>query len=165
MSKPSGIFKSVTCFNQILQLYGLGFSLDGVTGKIKDNLCNRIGFLVSLSWAILLCIVIAVSEPVFDSKKVRFEIVLAGWHYQYQLEVVLVLPLMIFNYIKRKHVELFLAKVHEFDETLAQMNWISTKNRRPRACYLLEWDSSCRRFYCPLSPSQRVHFVLAYKFQ
>lgn len=36
-------------------------------------------------------------------------------HYQYQLEVVLILPLMIFNYIKRKHVEQFLAKLHEFE--------------------------------------------------
>lgn len=129
MSKVNGatknIFKSAADFNRILQFFGLGVPLHVESGRIKDNLGHRIGFLLSLICS-LFAIGIALSEPSFEGSFVS-SIVESGWHYQYQLETILVLPLMIFNYIKRGHVEAFLAKVHEFDETMAQMNWMSPK--------------------------------------
>lgn len=50
--KPRSIFKSLSGFNRVLLLFGLGIPLDVATGSIKVNLRNRIGFLVSLSCAV-----------------------------------------------------------------------------------------------------------------
>lgn len=129
MSEPKGeprsIFKSLSSFNRVLLLFGLGIPLNGATGKIKVNLRNRIGFLVCLSCSVF-CLSIVLSESVFQGF-LESEIVGPGWHFTYQLETLLVLPLMLFNYIKRRHVEEFMAKVHEFDETSAQMKWIRAK--------------------------------------
>lgn len=132
--KPRSIFKSLSGFNRVLLLFGLGIPPDVATGSIKVNLRNRIGFLVSLSWAVF-AMGIALSEPVFEIGG-RVDLVISGWHYQYQLQVTLVLPLMLFNYIKRGHVQMFVAKVHEFDDTLAQMKWIRVKP--PRSCRQIE---------------------------
>lgn len=128
--KPKSIFKSLSGFNRVLLLFGLGIPLDEETGKIKVNLRNRIRFLVSLSCAFIASGV-ALTESEFGSS-MSSKIAESGWHYQYQLEVVLVLPLMVFNYIKRNHVEMFVAKVYEFDETLAQMKWIRANSRHSR---------------------------------
>lgn len=59
-------------------------------------------------------------------------IVQIGWRSQYQLGVVLVLPLIIFNYIKRNHVERMLARMNDFDEKMVKMNWTSPKSRSDR---------------------------------
>lgn len=64
--------------------------------------------------------------------------VTSAWHHQYQLQVTLVLPLMLFNYIKRRHVQILGAKVHEFDDTLAQMKWIRVKSPRSWCCRHIE---------------------------
>lgn len=63
---------------------------------------------------------------------IESDIVCSGRHYQYQLESIFVLPVMIFNYVKRKHVEKLLAKVNEFDESMAKMNWTSLRTAHSR---------------------------------
>lgn len=133
--KPGNIFQSVADFNRVLKLFGLGFFIDAETGEMRDNLANRIGFLLNLSWSVL-WIIIALSEPGFDGpdEATRGDVyVHRGWTYQYQLQVILVLPLMIFNYIKRQNAERFFAKVHEFDEAMAAMNWTLHKPFYSRA--------------------------------
>lgn len=126
--KPRNIHKSVTCFNKILRLFGLGLPFNVETGKTQVNLGNRIGFLVNISCSIF-AMAIALSEAEFEALT-GSPIVRAGWHYQYQLQVVLVLPLMIFNYIKRKHVEAFFSKVRKFDELMANTAWMKHKPKR-----------------------------------
>lgn len=121
--KPENIFRSVATFNGLLQLFGLGFHLDVKTGEMRVNLCNRIGFLLNLSWSVL-GIVVSLSEKPMASKS---EVVTTVWHYQYQLQVILVLPLLIFNYINRKHAANFLAKLNEFDEAMEKVKWTSSK--------------------------------------
>lgn len=132
--KPESIFRSLATFNGLLQLFGLGFHVDVQTGKMKVNLCNRIGFLLNLSWSVL-GIVVALTEEPMGSK---LEVVNMVWHYQYQLQVVLVLPLLIINYIKRKHTANFLAKLNEFDEEMEKVKWTSSKIFRTGAARYLE---------------------------
>lgn len=133
-AKPENIFRSVATFNGLLQLFGLGFHVDVKTGEMRVNLCNRIGFLLNLSWSVL-GIAVAVSEQPMESKS---EVVTTVWHYQYQLQVLLVLPLLIFNYIKRKHAANFLAKLNEFDEEMKKFKWTSAGLFRTGACRYLE---------------------------
>lgn len=128
--KPENIFRSVATFNGLLQLFGLGFYLDVKTGEMKVNLCNRIGFLLNLSWSVL-GIAVSLSEKPMAS---RSEVLNTVWHYQYQLQVFLVLPLLIFNYIKRKHAANFLAKLNEFDDAMDRINWTPSKLFRTGAC-------------------------------
>lgn len=128
--KPENIFRSVATFNGLLQLFGLGFYLDVETGEMRVNLCNRIGFLLNLSWSVL-AIVVSLSEKPMASNK---EVLNMVWHYQYQLQVLLVLPLLIFNYIKRKHAANFLAKLNEFDEAMERVKWTPPKLFRTGAC-------------------------------
>jgi hypothetical protein len=128
--KPRNFLKSVTCFNKILRLFGLGFF-----PPAQVNLCNRIGFLLNLSCSVFV-LAIALhndrSEPSMKSTIVR-----EGWHNLYQLEAILVLPLMIFNYIKRKHVQGFVAKVREFDELVADVDWMKIKPKHSQRCHFV----------------------------
>lgn len=84
--------------------------LDGWRNK---SLCNhnQIGFLLNLSCSFLT--VIAELSLVWKIAFIPF-IVSSSWHYQYQLAVVLVRSLMIFNYMKQTC--LAFREVHEFDE-------------------------------------------------
>lgn len=133
-AKPENIFRSVATFNGLLQLFGLGFHVDVKTGDMRVNLCNRIGFLLNLSWSVL-GIAVAVTEKPMASKS---EVVTTVWHYQYQLQVLLVLPLLIFNYIKRKHAANFLAKLNDFDEEMKKAKWMPSGFFRTGACRYLE---------------------------
>lgn len=119
--KPRNIFKSVTCFNKILWLFGLGF-FEVETGKTQRNLCHRMRFLLNLICSIF-AMVIVLSEENQEIHNYSM-IVTSAWHYQYQFQSVLILPLMIFNYVKRKHVKLFLRKLCEFDEKMEEAEWM-----------------------------------------
>ena len=128
--KPRNILKSVTCFNKILWLFGLGFPFDVENGKTQLNLRNRMRFLLNLSCSIC-TMVIVLSERSFSVYSVS-DFVSIAWHYQYQLEGALVLPLMIFNYIKRKHVEEFLKKIQQIDELMETTEWIKFNRKTNR---------------------------------
>jgi hypothetical protein len=126
-------FEAASDFNNILQFFGLGIYLDATTGKNKVKLCRRIGFALRISWA-LVAIVIVLSETEYQRSEIVSTIVDMGWHYQYQLEAILVLVTLIFNYAKRKHSQTFLAKLSEFVETSTSMAWFQTKPSSSRFC-------------------------------
>jgi hypothetical protein len=128
-AKPRNILKSVTCFNKIFWLFGLGFS-KAETGKAQVNLCNRMRFLLNLSCSLFAMVIVLSEEAVIVNNGSM--IVTSAWHYQYQLQGVLMLPLMIFNYVKQEHVRELLRKLQEFDESIEESEWMMCKPKRHR---------------------------------
>lgn len=129
IEKPRNIFKSVTCFSKILWLFGLGFS-GAQTGKTRLNLCNRVRFLLNLSWSIITMVLVLTEGALITDDQMI--IVKSGWHYQYQLQGVLMLPLLIFNYLNQTRIENFFQTLNKFDELIKEAKWIKFKPKANR---------------------------------
>lgn len=57
------------------------------------------------------------------SSEIQFKVLDNLWRNQYLFQIICTTPIIIFNFIKRNSLEVFLKQIHQFDELLYRLNW------------------------------------------
>ena len=122
VEKPA-IYKSSSFFFHILKILGLApFNIDENDLKLKVGYQNFLMFSAHLvlwtkySWDLLK----NMNKFSSDSNSRVMDNLLK---YQFVLQHYLIIPSMIYNFMKRKHVEYFLKSISKFDSTVDQLGW------------------------------------------
>lgn len=114
------IYKSISPFQNLIILFGLAsFDLNLKTGKITLRWMHYLMLLLTFICGQLM-IYLSFTEVEYD---LSTSIINRGWKLHWELEVVLTVPIIFFNMLKRKHLEKFLSLLHEFDELVKKFNW------------------------------------------
>lgn len=114
------IYKSISPFHNLIKLFGLApYDLNLKTGKITLRWIHYLMLLLSFIWGQYM-IYLSFTQIEYD---LSTSIMNRGWKLHWELEVVLTVPIIIFNILKRKHLEKFLSLLHEFDELIKKFNW------------------------------------------
>lgn len=114
------IYKSISPFQNLIKLFGLAsYDLNLKTGKITLRWMHFLMLLLTSIWGQIM-IYLSFTEIEYDLSS---SIINRGWKLHWELEVVLTVPIIFFNMLKRKHLEKFLSLLHEFDELVKKLNW------------------------------------------
>ena len=114
------IFTSISPFYNLIKPFGLAcYNLNLKTGKITLRWINYLMLLLSLIW----CQYMTYLSFTESQYPLGSSIISRGWKLHWMLEVILTIPIILFNFLKRKHFEKFLILLHEFDELIKQFNW------------------------------------------
>ena len=80
-------------------------------------------FLVSFLCCLCACAVYLTGSEIINYMPKGSSFIQLAWTYQYLHQMVIIIPVIIFGCIKRKHAEGFLEAIYTFDEFIEFLNW------------------------------------------
>lgn len=134
----SNIYETVKPFYYSLKLFGLAsFQLNCKEKKLTMTFKDYLFLFCSIIFGM-----VAIYSTFFEIRSYLTEgtsLIENGWKYQYLYQIVITVPIMVFGYIKKKHVERFLRIVNSFDEHIEHSNWEHKVNHSQEKSKLLIW--------------------------
>ena len=134
----SSIYQTVKPFYYFLKLFGLAsFQLNCKERKIRMTFKDYLILLCSISVGMF--IVYTTCSDVGSYIREGQTMIENGWKYQYLYQIVITVPMIVYGFIKRKHVQRFLEIIYFFDEQTELSNWEHKINHSQDKVKILIW--------------------------
>lgn len=119
------IYFSTQLFYYVLKFMGLAFyQYDKEFKVFQTNLWSYFGVVASTSsWLGLTWMTIKSFQVQSYTTGIGSTYTDNIWKYQFILQHILIIIVIVFNFVKRKKVELFLKRINEFDHIVDKLNW------------------------------------------
>lgn len=107
----------------ILKALGMSFfSVDGKFRKFKVSCWHYLGLFLIITYWILQNILYFDTQVTYDSG-LNFKIIESIWRTVFAFQHLCTIPIILFNFIKRKHLENFLRLIEKFDAQMELLEW------------------------------------------
>ncbi|CAO1406641.1 unnamed protein product [Diamesa serratosioi] len=137
-SGSSNIYETVAPFYYVLKFFGLAsFTLNLEDGTIRMKFKDYL-----LLFFATICGIFAIYSTCSDILTYLIEgtsLIQNVWKYLYLYQIIIIVPIIIFGYIKKQHVERFLELIHSFDKLIELLNWEHKSNHSKTKSKLFIW--------------------------
>lgn len=117
------IYKSSTYIYFLLKALGMAFySHDKKLKCFKVSCWHYLGLLLSIFYWIFQSILHRKTE-IYYTSGLDFKIVENIWRRVFEFQIFAIIPIILFNFVKRKHVEKFLQLIEKFDTQMEFLEW------------------------------------------
>ena len=109
----------------ILKALGMAFffySVEAKLRKFKVSCWHYLGLVFILTYWILQNILYFETQVTYDSG-LKFRIIESIWRTVFAFQYLCTIPIILFNFIKRKHLENFLQLIEKFDAQMEVLEW------------------------------------------
>lgn len=121
--KRKSIYSSSVYIFYILKGLGMAFyNFDKTSNSFKVSYCHYIGLTLSIFYWIFQSILHYKTE-VYYSSGLTFQVVESIWRRVFEFQIFSSIPIILFNFIKRKHVENLLRFIEKFDTQMEYLGW------------------------------------------
>ena len=142
-SGSSNIYETVVPFYYSSKFFGLAsFHLNVEDGKIRMRWKDYFLLFISILFGVI--IIFSSCSEINGNIQKGSSFIQKGWKYQYLYQLVIILPIIVFGCIKRKHVERFLEIIYSFDEFIEFLNWkhkVDHSKNKKHLCILLAFSA------------------------
>lgn len=125
------IYRTSFCLYYTLKLLGMAFySFDSKAKSFRSSCWHYIGLMLCVTYWIFQSMLHYKTEVYYNSG-LSFRIVESIWRRVFEFQIFSSIPIILFNFIKRKHVENFMQFIEKFD---AEMDFLEWKNNVRLSC-------------------------------
>jgi hypothetical protein len=126
MAQVSGhksIYQSSVCIYYVLKLVGMAhYSVERNSKVFTVSCWHYLSLALFTTYWIAQCVLRYKTEHRHDSG-LNYQIVESIWKYVFAFQFFCTIPIIFFNFVKRKHVEDFLRLIEKFDVDVEQLGW------------------------------------------
>lgn len=138
-SDSTNIYETVMPFYYSLKFFGLAsFQLNVEDGKIKMRWKDYFFLILSILLGVL--VICTSCFEISGNVQKGSSFIRTSWKYQYLYQLLIIIPIIIFGWIKKKHVERFLELIYSFDEFIELLNWehkVNHSKNKKQLCIVL----------------------------
>lgn len=139
MAKASGrksIYQSSVYLYYIMKIFGMAFfGVDGKFHKFQTSCFHYLGVFVFVGYWIYQNILYFDTQIYYESG-LNYRIIESIWRNVYAFQNLSIIPIILFNFIKRKHLENFLQLIEKFDSQMEYLEWENRVGISKIFCFL-----------------------------